>query len=98
MKKARHAGILTGLPDAYARGRIIGDYRRIALYGMDDLIEQKKLDKKALGEKDVLDAETLQLLEDLANGWRSTTDLIFPLRHKMRGKQSNGSISVISER
>ena len=64
MRQMRHAGILTGLPDAYGRGRIIGDYRRIALYGVDRLIDEKKADKAALGKK-AMTEESIRLSEEL---------------------------------
>ena len=64
IKRARHCGIITGLPDAYGRGRIIGDYRRVALYGIDYLIEQKKADKDRLGEEIMLQ-DNIRLLEEL---------------------------------
>ena len=65
MKAARHCALLTGLPDAYGRGRIIGDYRRIALYGIDFLIEEKKKDKAELGNN-IMCADNIRLIEEVA--------------------------------
>lgn len=74
MKAARHAAIITGLPDAYGRGRIIGDYRRIALYGINRLIEDKQEQFKSLeGE---MRPERIQLREEIAEQIRALGEMI----------------------
>ncbi len=65
MKASRKSGIITGLPDAYGRGRIIGDYRRVALYGVDFLIEKKKLEKLSLANRPMTE-EVIRLREEIS--------------------------------
>ena len=65
MKKARHSHIITGLPDTYGRGRIVGDYRRIALYGIDHLIAMKERDKSRVGTMYMADAD-IRLREEIS--------------------------------
>lgn len=65
MKLVRHNHILTGLPDTYGRGRIVGDYRRVALYGIDFLIEEKKNDLANMGDREMID-DVIRLREEVA--------------------------------
>lgn len=74
MKVARHTGIITGLPDAYGRGRIIGDYRRVALYGVDFLISKKKEAKKNY-VFDIVDENVIRQREELSEQIRSLEEL-----------------------
>lgn len=74
MRKCRKSGIITGLPDAYGRGRIIGDYRRVALYGIDVLIEDKMKQKLDL-EVNVMDEETIRRREELSEQINALNEL-----------------------
>ena len=65
MKLVRHNHILTGLPDTYGRGRIVGDYRRVALYGIDFLIQEKQNDLENLGDREMID-DVIRLREEIS--------------------------------
>ena len=74
IRKARHNKLLTGLPDAYGRGRIIGDYRRIALYGIDYLMKQKKSDWDNM-KITIMDDETIRLREEISMQYKALQEI-----------------------
>ncbi len=74
MMRCRKAGVVTGLPDAYGRGRIIGDYRRVALYGTDRLIADKKVQKKSLDNENMSES-VIRLREELSEQIRSLQEM-----------------------
>lgn len=74
IRAARSAGIITGLPDAYGRGRIIGDYRRVALYGTDKLVEERKKDLKARENSPLTDS-LIRLREEMSEQIRALEEL-----------------------
>lgn len=94
IKKARHVGLLTGLPDAYGRGRIIGDYRRIALYGIDYLICKKQEDLKNIN---IINEENIRLREEVSmqiNALREIKEMALKYGYDISEPASNAKEAV----
>ena len=98
--RCRKSGIITGLPDSYGRGRIIGDYRRVALYGVERLIEAKRQERAQIDDMWPTD-EVIRMREELADRcarsktwppWRNSTGAISRIRRQTRRRRCNGRI------
>ena len=94
MKKARHNKIITGLPDTYGRGRIVGDYRRVALYGIDNLIAYKKQDLANCGDGTMTD-DVIRLREELAKQIRALQGMKEESRTRLKRLSSSSSYGFI---